>query len=183
MDVAEGYMCSAVMRGADALPGSKATSRMKGLRRNLGDLTWSGVAAATPDRDRKARSRSWRGTGEESDAPHSTDEAPEQSRDGLGDQVWAAAEGVEGRGRSRRESDPTGMGRAQYRETMTNRWAANGSERGAERRQGTITSDFRQEPGAGKPHAGICAGGGEESPSLPRPGRPAGDSRQEPIGR
>jgi hypothetical protein len=27
----------------------------------------------------------------------------------------------------------------------------------------------RQEPGAGKPHAGICAGGGEQSPSLPRP--------------
>src|SRR5580658_551132 len=31
-----------------------------------------------------------------------------------------------------------------------------------------ITSDLRQEPGAGKPHAGICAGGGEQSPSLPR---------------
>src|SRR4051812_22433414 len=32
-----------------------------------------------------------------------------------------------------------------------------------------ITSDLRQEPGAGNPHAGICAGGGEQSPSLPRP--------------
>src|SRR5271157_6327161 len=32
-----------------------------------------------------------------------------------------------------------------------------------------VTSDLRQEPGAGKPHAGICAGGGEQSPSLPRP--------------
>ena len=32
-----------------------------------------------------------------------------------------------------------------------------------------ITFDPRQEPGAGKPHAGICAGGGEQSSSLPRP--------------
>jgi len=34
----EGNMCGAVMRGAVALPGSKATSRTKGSRRNLGDL-------------------------------------------------------------------------------------------------------------------------------------------------
>ena len=32
-----------------------------------------------------------------------------------------------------------------------------------------ITFDLRHEPGAGKPHAGICAGGGEQSSSLPRP--------------
>src|SRR5262245_41084262 len=31
-------MCGTVMRGADALPGSKATSRAKGSHRNLGDL-------------------------------------------------------------------------------------------------------------------------------------------------
>ena len=31
-------MCGTVMRGADALPGSKATSRTKGSHRNLGDL-------------------------------------------------------------------------------------------------------------------------------------------------
>src|SRR5262245_27309676 len=34
----EGNMCGAVMRGADALPGSKATSRAKGSHRKLGDL-------------------------------------------------------------------------------------------------------------------------------------------------
>jgi hypothetical protein len=33
----------------------------------------------------------------------------------------------------------------------------------------SITFDPRQEPGAGKPHAGICAGGEEQSSSLPRP--------------
>jgi hypothetical protein len=32
-----------------------------------------------------------------------------------------------------------------------------------------ITFELRQEPGAGKPHAGICAGGGWQQPSLPRP--------------
>ena len=35
---AEGNMCGAVMRGTVALPGSEATSRMNGSRRNLGDL-------------------------------------------------------------------------------------------------------------------------------------------------
>ena len=34
----EGNMCGTVMRGADALPGSKATSRAKGSHRNLGGL-------------------------------------------------------------------------------------------------------------------------------------------------
>jgi hypothetical protein len=33
----EGNMCGTVMRGADALPGSQATSRTKGSRWNLGD--------------------------------------------------------------------------------------------------------------------------------------------------
>jgi hypothetical protein len=34
----EGNMCGTATRGADALPGSKATSRAKGLHRNLGGL-------------------------------------------------------------------------------------------------------------------------------------------------
>jgi hypothetical protein len=36
---AEGNMCGAAMQGSVTLPGSKATSRKKGPRRNLGDLT------------------------------------------------------------------------------------------------------------------------------------------------
>ena len=36
----EGNMCGTVTRGADALPGSMATSRTKGSRRNLGDPTF-----------------------------------------------------------------------------------------------------------------------------------------------
>jgi hypothetical protein len=34
----EGNMCGTVMRGAIAPPGSKITSRQKGMRRNLRDL-------------------------------------------------------------------------------------------------------------------------------------------------
>ena len=34
----EGNMCGADKRGSVALPGSWATSRIKGTRRNLGDL-------------------------------------------------------------------------------------------------------------------------------------------------
>src|SRR5438874_3980611 len=34
----EGNMCGTAMRGADALPGSKATSRAKGSHRILGDV-------------------------------------------------------------------------------------------------------------------------------------------------
>ena len=36
----EGNMCGTATRGADALPGSMATSRTKGSRRNLGDPTF-----------------------------------------------------------------------------------------------------------------------------------------------
>jgi len=35
--IVEGNMCGTVTRGADALPGSMATSRTKGSHRNLGD--------------------------------------------------------------------------------------------------------------------------------------------------
>ena len=52
----EGNMCGTVlqgMRGADALPGSKATSRAKGSHRNLGGLGFdrNGAAVAGPHRE------------------------------------------------------------------------------------------------------------------------------------
>ena len=43
----EGNMCGTAMRGAVALPGSKATSRAKGAHRKLGDLV--------SDRQRRVR--------------------------------------------------------------------------------------------------------------------------------
>ena len=54
----EGNMCDPVMRGADALPWSKTTSRTKGSRRNLGDLTFDRWHNAPKVRIGKARSRS-----------------------------------------------------------------------------------------------------------------------------
>ena len=49
----EGNMCGTVMRGADALPGSKATSRAKGSHWNLGGLGSDrhGAAVAGPHRE------------------------------------------------------------------------------------------------------------------------------------
>ena len=44
----EGNMCGTAMQGADALPGSKTTSRCKGSRRNLGDLRFGRPAACPP---------------------------------------------------------------------------------------------------------------------------------------
>jgi hypothetical protein len=49
----EGNMCGTVKRGAVALPGSKATSRVKGSHRKLGGLgsDRSGAAVAGPHRE------------------------------------------------------------------------------------------------------------------------------------
>ena len=49
----EGNMCGAATRGADALPGSKATSRAKGSHRKLGGLgsDQNGIAVAGPHRE------------------------------------------------------------------------------------------------------------------------------------
>ena len=54
----EGNMCGTAMRGADALPGSKATSRAKGSHRKLGDLGSDRNDTAVVVRIGKARSRS-----------------------------------------------------------------------------------------------------------------------------
>jgi hypothetical protein len=57
----EGNMCGTAMRGADALPGSKATSRAKGSHRNLGYLGSGRRRRVVPSpavRIGKARSRS-----------------------------------------------------------------------------------------------------------------------------
>ena len=54
----EGNMCGAAMRSAVALPGSKATSRTKGSRRNLGGLTPGHRPWAVLVRMRKVRNRS-----------------------------------------------------------------------------------------------------------------------------
>jgi hypothetical protein len=54
----EGNMCGTAMRGADALPWSKTTSRRKGTRRNLGGLATDRQAEILTARIGKAMSRS-----------------------------------------------------------------------------------------------------------------------------
>jgi hypothetical protein len=54
----EGNMCGTVMRGAVALPGSKATSRAKGSHRKLGGLGSDRSGVPLPARIGKVRSRS-----------------------------------------------------------------------------------------------------------------------------
>jgi hypothetical protein len=56
--VAEGNMCGAAMRGADALPRSKTPPRTKGSRRNLGDPTSGQRRHAVLARIGKVKSRS-----------------------------------------------------------------------------------------------------------------------------
>jgi hypothetical protein len=51
----EGHMCGTAMRGADALPGSKATSRAKGSHRKLGGLGFDRTALPLPARIGKVR--------------------------------------------------------------------------------------------------------------------------------
>ena len=54
----EGNMCSTAMRGADALPWSKTTSRRKRTRRNLGGLATDRQVEILTARIGKAMSRS-----------------------------------------------------------------------------------------------------------------------------
>ena len=54
----EGNMCGTAMRGADALPGSKATSRAKGSHRKLGCLGSDRNGTIVVARIGKVRSRS-----------------------------------------------------------------------------------------------------------------------------
>ena len=155
---AEGNMCGTAMRGPDALPGSEATSRKKGPRRNLGDLTLPMAAQAVRGRDGKSRRRSRRGRGEESDGcvvPAKPRTKPIST---------SVAEMVEGRrpAEGKANSNACPGHRAGY--GVSPKLRAYGSEvYGPPKPRTPVASDLRQEPSAGKPHAGICAGGPEVS--------------------
>ena len=154
VDGAEGYMCGTAMQGPDALPGSKATSRAKGSCRNLGDLALPTAASGGSGPRREAEeakpSRKWRGVGRGS----STCEAPEQ---GWGAQLR----------RAWREG-PRSEGGWVDQARLRTQCRTPSEKHGPRPRIGTRASSrvsialhFREEPGAGKPHAGICAGGGK----------------------
>ena len=103
----EGNMCGAATRGTVALPGSKATSRAKGSRRNLGDLVLPETTVALGPRQEVEETklpRQTRGVGR----VHTTGEAFEQS-------CKAAAESVEGRDPAGRKGQYQSMLRTQRR--------------------------------------------------------------------
>ena len=151
----EGNMCGTAMRGADALPGSKATSCAKGSRRNLGGLV-SGRQALR-----------------EGDGPHREGEEPKPMMHGRekSDLVIVALKpankarkacrgGVCGGGRSG-VGGAKGGGQGEYAPAKH----VLGSEPGSrDKGAGAYTARRavihpRQEPCAGKPHARIWAGG------------------------
>jgi hypothetical protein len=156
------------MRGTVAPPGSETSSSRQGSCRNLGDLMLPAVATAIPGHDRKSYGRRCRGRYEGSDGCI----VPMKPRTTPADRL--VAESVEGRrpveGRARANACPghsAGTG-------MSPTACAHGPELdGPPKPRMPVASDLRQEPGAGKPHAGICAGGRRQLLSLPRQvGRP-----------
>jgi len=147
----EGIMCGAVMRGAVALPGSKATSRTKGSRRNLGGLT--------PDH---------RPTGRP--GPHAEGEEPTRMMNGRekSDSAIVAAKQANKAGRP--AAEPVER-RAGAKGRAVQQRAFRTLRRVSLRHRGWIVDgrsandlppiNPRQEPYAGKPQVRICAGGGQ----------------------
>ena len=151
---AAGNMCGTVMRGTVAPPGSETSSSRQGSCRNLGDLRPPAAAKAVPGRFGKARSQSRTGRSEESDGRIVPMKPRTTSVDGLMTESVEGRRPVEGRAKASAcpgHSAGTGM-------SPTAR--AHGPELdGPPKPRMPVASDLRQEPGAEKPHAGICAGG------------------------
>ena len=154
----EGNMCGTVlqgMRGADALPGSKATSRAKGSYRNLGDLVSGRQALRERDGPRREgeEPKPMMHGYEKSDSvivavkptnkvvrPAAEQSAVEQT----------AAEPVEPRAGTKGNADWQSMHRTLSRAGMS---------QALERIRKVAVTHPRWEPYAGKPHVRICAGG------------------------
>ncbi len=79
------------------------------------------------------------------------------------------AEDVEGRARPKGNSRRAAAVRTQSRGAASIRLAVVRRAMSASKPLKRLTFDPREEPGALAAHAGICAGGGEQSPFLPRP--------------
>ena len=151
----EGNMCGTVMRGADALPGSKATSRAKGSHRNLGGLG------------------SGRQMLRERDGPHREGEEPKPMMHGH-EKSDLAIVAVKPTNKARK-APCGGVCRAVAAESVERRAGAKGNTHqqstywtqkpgsrvtgaGAYTATCAVTHP-RQEPYAGKPHVRIWAGG------------------------
>ena len=153
----EGNMCGTAMRGAVALPGSKATSRAKGSHRNLGGLG------------------SGRQMLRERDGPHREGEEPKPLMHGheKSDLVIVAMKpankakeahcgGVCGGERSG-VGGAKGGGQGEYapaKHVLDSEPGSRVTGAGAYTATCAVTHP-RQEPYAGKPHVRFCAGGAQ----------------------
>ena len=152
----EGNMCGTAMRGADALPGSKATSRAKGSHRNLGGLV-SGrrrrVMCPESGGPHREGEEPWPMYGhEKSDSvivaakPANKAAHPAVEQSTLGP---AAAELGEPRTEAEGNADQQSTCRAQNRISVSH---------ALERIRQFAVIHPRWEPYAGKPHVRFCAG-------------------------
>jgi hypothetical protein len=151
----EGNMCGTVMRGAVALPGSKATSRAKGSHRNLGGLA-SGRQMLRerdgPHREGEEPKPMMHGH-EKSDlaivAMKPANKARKAHRGGVREGGRSGVGGVKGGGQGECAPAKHALGsEPDSRVTGAGAYTA---------RRAVIHP--RQEPCAGKPHARIWAGG------------------------
>ena len=150
---AEGNMSGAVMRGAAALPGSETSSRTKGSHRNLGDLLSPAAAQAVPGWGGKlSRAKPPRKAGGVG-RPRTTDEAPTKA-DHVGGGGCGGKAAGRGEGKLRRMLRT--LSRTRH---VTEAASLRAGVQGPFRPRTSVAFDPRQEPGAGKPHAGICGGG------------------------
>ena len=141
----EGNMCGTVMRGADALPGSKATSRAKGSHRKLGDLgsDRNGAAVAGPHREGEEPKPMMHGP-EKSDLAIVAGKPANKAEQSV-------AESVERRAGTKGNANQQSTCRTQSRISVS---------QALERiRQAFAVTHPRWEPYAGKPHVRFCAGG------------------------
>jgi len=150
---AEGNMSGAIMRGTVALPGSETSSRTKGSRRNLGDLLSPAAALAVPGRSGKlSRAKPPRKAGGVGRL-RTTEEAPNKA-----DHVGGGGCGgkAAGRGEGKLQRMLRTLSRTRH---VTEAASLRAGGAGPFRSRTPVAFDPRQEPGAGKPHAGICGGG------------------------
>ena len=164
----EGNMCGTAMRGADALPGSKATSRAKGSYRNLGDLgsDRNGVAVAGPHREGEEPKPMMNGP-EKSDPvivamkPANKAEGPPAARPA---EEKHAAELVERRAGTKGNADQQSTRRTQRRESVSQ--ALERIRQAASDRPAVI--HLRWEPVCGKAaRTDLCGGRAMKRTSLP----------------
>jgi len=160
----EGNMCGPAMRGADALPGSKNTSRCNGTRRNLGGLVTDRRVNARPARVGKV------GRPEPAMHGHEKSDRCVVPMKSANNAERSAAERMEGRRLVEgRLGGTTRTGRRTGPACNVCHSGPAASLHGSPRPRTARRHHPRQEPGAGKPHAGICAGGWPQGQSLPRP--------------